>query len=208
MPVIRLTQRQWDRYHRGLAGAVAQRLAKRREALILEHLPMAERLARHLAHKFASHLDIRDLVQEGRVGLIQAADRYRSEDGAFPRFAYLRVRGAIIDANKRRAYKEEQHASLEAIEERLGYLPAKLHTDPGPQPDEIAADAERMRRLEQAMSCLTSEERAVFRRAVAGERPAAIAASYGRASNWARVRLYSAREKMAAELALSPAEAA
>jgi hypothetical protein len=61
MPVIRLSERQWARYHRGLAGEVTRRLAAWREQLILEHLPMAARIARSVAHLFAPHLDIRDL---------------------------------------------------------------------------------------------------------------------------------------------------
>jgi len=56
-----------------------------------------------------------DLIQSGYVGLIQAASNphYDPAQGSFARFAYLRIRGAIIDANKRQAYREELHDSLD-----------------------------------------------------------------------------------------------
>ncbi len=42
---------------------------------------------------------LEDLVSAGSLGLIQAAERYdRASDGEFLKFAFLRIRGAIIDS--------------------------------------------------------------------------------------------------------------
>jgi RNA polymerase sigma factor (sigma-70 family) len=218
MPVFRLTERQWLRYQQGIAGEVARRLAARRESLIVEHLPMAERIARHVARSFAPHLQIDDLIQDARVGLVQAADRYRSEDGPFPRFAFLRVRGAVVDAQKRRTYREEMHYSIDewlaadasGLDGADGKLPIplwlvqeRIHrylSDRGPLPDELAAEAERYRRLRQAIATLPEEQRMVVERALAGEVAAQIAETEGRSPNWARVRLNAARQALAAQL--------
>lgn len=192
MPAIRLSARQWARFHRGLAGEVTSRLARRREALIVENMVMAERIARHVAHMFPSHIDIRDLVQAGCVGLVQAADRYRSEDGPFHIFAYLRVRGSIIDSQKRRAFREELHELLE-----VDHL---ISIDPGPRPDELFAQKQKISRLNRAVALLPDEQRDVLRKALGGQLAGEIAASYGHSANWARVRLHAARDKVAARL--------
>lgn len=212
MPVIRLSERQWARYHRGLAGEVTRRLAERRERLILDHLPMAARIARSVAHLFAQHLDIRDLEQAGCLGLVQAADRYRSEDGPFTRFAYFRVRGAIIDQQKRRAYREELHYSVDEWLEhdnegeassRDTFLQGQIGRylrDRGPLPDDLAGRRQRVTRLRRALDLLPDDEREIAIRALKGELAAQIAATFGHSPNWARVRLNAARVKLAARL--------
>jgi RNA polymerase sigma factor (sigma-70 family) len=194
--LVKLSERQWANLHRGLAGEVTSRLARRREALIVDHMCMAERIARHIAHMFPAHIEIGDLVQAGCVGLVQAADRYRSEDGPFRIFAYLRVRGAIIDSQKRRTFRESLHDSFEARQEFDELDPV----DPGPLPDEFAARRQKVRRLNRAMALLPDEQRDVLRKALGGQVAREIAASYGHSANWARVRLHAARDTVAARL--------
>lgn len=86
---------------------------KRRDLLIVEHMAMVPRIAQTVRHMFVPHIPFEDLVQWGYVGLVQAAHRYDPAQGSFARFAYLRIRGAIIDANKRQAYREELHTSID-----------------------------------------------------------------------------------------------
>lgn len=208
---LRLSDRQWQRFHAGLAGEVTQRLAVRREKLIVDHLVMATRIARHLKHRFAPHLDERDLIQEARVGLIQAADRYRSEFGDFQPFAYLRIRGAVIDANKRRFYREQLHRSLDEMRQReatngelrrahIARVLADVDTDKAPLADEQADSARQLARLRAAIEELPEEERMVLTRSLAGELITDIAASRGHSRNWAGVRLRSAKAKVAARM--------
>ncbi len=218
MATLRLTPRQWANYHRGLAGEVTRRLAERRDALILAHMPMAQRVAgyvarRHLAAKFAPHIDMRDLVQSAYVGLVQAADRYRPEDGTFSTFAYLRVRGAIIDAHRRKQYQESLHASLDELlehnEERHLWwgspsirenLIARGQLDPSPLPDDQAAESERQQRLKTAIATLSPEHRAVMERALAGRVAREIGAERGYGTTRARKLLRAAKEQVITHL--------
>lgn len=220
MAVIRLSARQWARYLAGLAGETTRRLAARREALIVEHLPMCERIARKVARILPRHLEICDLVQDARVGLVQAADRYRPEDGSFSRFAYLRVRGSVIDSHKRRYYRDDM---LESLEARAEWAARKAETAPvaraksfdgvsyahyfesvisgEPSPDEQAIENEKQKRLAAAIAKLEPEQRDILRRALAGELSPSISASYGRSQNWARPRIRAAVERVREEVA-------
>ncbi len=85
-----------------------------KDKAVLDQLPVVKRIARTESRKFASHLDLRDLIQQGMVGLMEASNRYMpGRGGGFAQFAYFRIRGAIIDANKRKAYREEMNWSLD-----------------------------------------------------------------------------------------------
>lgn len=69
-----------------------------REARILEHLPLVERVARRIARHLPSSVDARDLVLAGCVGLITALERFDPRRGLdFGTFAEFRIRGAILD---------------------------------------------------------------------------------------------------------------
>ena len=68
------------------------------EKLIVSHLP----LVKHIAHRLVSHagdsVDFEDMVSAGTVGLVKAAKSFdRSKDVAFKTYAYIRIKGAIID---------------------------------------------------------------------------------------------------------------
>lgn len=91
---------------------------------------MVERIARQV-HRTMTHVDIEDLRQSGFAGLLAAAQRYKPSAGEFSHFAYFRVRGAVIDAHKRSAYRNKTHESIESI---LGSPPASLASDNGPLP--------------------------------------------------------------------------
>lgn len=51
-----------------------------------------------MARRLPAHIELDDLVQDGTIGLIQAAGAYRPERGEFQAFAAPRIRGAILDA--------------------------------------------------------------------------------------------------------------
>ena len=84
----------------------------------------------------APHIDIQDLIQAGFVGLLDAARRYDPAVGEFQRYAWFRVRGPIIDSQKRRTYREELNPSLQGIAEANGgWLPPSLDTADDPDPE-------------------------------------------------------------------------
>jgi RNA polymerase sigma factor (sigma-70 family) len=69
-----------------------------------EHLGLAKRLAwtyRRAAFHCSRAIEPADIMGAAIVGLMEAASRYRPEDGTFSTFATPRIRGAIIDAVRR-----------------------------------------------------------------------------------------------------------
>src|ERR671915_661601 len=85
--------------------------------------PFVEALARRVASSMPHSIDIGDLVQDGMLGLIDAAFRFDEARGIkFETFAERRVRGAMIDALRREAWPRgvrRQRRELEAAREQL-----------------------------------------------------------------------------------------
>ena len=72
---------------------------------IVAGLPFVEALARRMAASMPNSIDIGDLMQDGVLGLIDAAHRFDEARGIkFETFAERRVRGAMIDALRRDAW--------------------------------------------------------------------------------------------------------
>src|SRR4051794_34751664 len=90
---------------------------------IVAGLPFVEALARRMAASMPNSIDIGDLVQDGVIGLIDAAFRFDEARGIkFETFAERRVRGAMIDALRRDAWPRgvrRQRRELEAAREEL-----------------------------------------------------------------------------------------
>ncbi len=86
-------------------------------------LPFVESLARRVASSMPHSIELSDLVQDGMIGLIDAARRYDEDRGIkFETFAERRVRGAMIDALRRDAWPRgvrRQRRELEAAREQL-----------------------------------------------------------------------------------------
>jgi RNA polymerase sigma factor FliA len=99
---------------------------------IVAGLPFVEALARRMAASMPNSIDIGDLVQDGVLGLIDAAHRFDEERGIkFETFAERRVRGAMIDALRRDAWprgvrrqRRELDAAREALRRELGHEPS------------------------------------------------------------------------------------
>ena len=169
----------------------------KREQAIIDLLPMVLRVARQVRWMFSPTLDIRDLTQAGNVGLVKAANKYHpssaSKDGFEP-YAYFCVRGAIIDSQKRRAYREERNVSLQAIAQANdGWLPPALDTDPSASAYEQAECNEIHRVLQDAIHELPDLERLVLRGQLAGQPLAVTARQVGRSVTWTRAKLAEAR---------------
>src|SRR4026207_1235183 len=83
----------------------AQSVAPSQNRRIVSGLPFVEALARRKAASMPNSIDIGDLVQDGVLGLIDAAHRFDEGRGIkFETFAERRVRGAMIDALRRDAW--------------------------------------------------------------------------------------------------------
>jgi RNA polymerase sigma factor FliA len=70
-----------------------------REALIVDTLPLIKHIAHKVAMRLPSSVEMRDLVNAGVLGLLDAIDKFEPERGVkFKTYAEVRVRGAILDS--------------------------------------------------------------------------------------------------------------
>ena len=100
-----------------------QPIAARHRDRIAAGLPFVESLARRVAASMPHSIELGDLVQDGMIGLIDAACRFDEGRGIkFETFAERRVRGAMIDALRRDAWPRgvrRQRRELEAARVEL-----------------------------------------------------------------------------------------
>src|SRR6187549_1265154 len=120
-----------------------QPLAASQRDRIAAGLPFVESLARRVASTMPHSIELGDLVQDGMLGLIDAAFRFDEARGIkFETFAERRIRGAMIDALRRDAWprgvrrqRRELEAARETLRRELGHEPsmadlaAKVGTD-------------------------------------------------------------------------------
>lgn len=98
---------------------------------VVSGLAFVESLARRMAATMPHSIELDDLVQDGVIGLIDAARRFDQDRGIkFETFAERRVRGAMIDALRRDAWprgvrrvRRELEAAREALRRELGAEP-------------------------------------------------------------------------------------
>ena len=110
----------------------AQPVAVSQTRQIVASLPFVEALARRMAASMPHSIDVGDLVQDGVIGLIDAAHRFDADRGIkFETFAERRVRGAMIDALRKDAWprgvrrqRRELDAARESLRRELGHEPS------------------------------------------------------------------------------------
>ena len=100
---------------------------------ITQFLPMVHRIVRRVVTYLKPSLSYEDLVSAGTVGLVKAARDYDpSHQAKFKTYAYIRIRGAILDelrnwsfgsANVNKQIREAMQFSLEITKEK-GTLPS------------------------------------------------------------------------------------
>jgi RNA polymerase sigma factor for flagellar operon FliA len=99
---------------------------------ITASVPFVEALARRVAASMPHSIDLGDLIQDGMIGLIDAAHRFDESRGIkFETFAERRVRGAMIDALRRDAWprgvrrmRRQLEAAREELRRELGCEPS------------------------------------------------------------------------------------
>jgi RNA polymerase sigma factor for flagellar operon FliA len=99
---------------------------------VIATIPFVEQLARRVAATMPHSIDIGDLVQDGVIGLIDAAHRFDESRGIkFETFAERRIRGAMIDALRKDAWprgvrrqRRELEAAREELRRELGHEPS------------------------------------------------------------------------------------
>lgn len=67
-------------------------------AAIKQYMPMVRAIARRISTKLPRHYDMEDLISDGVMGLMAAAERFDPERGVkFETFATYYIKGAILD---------------------------------------------------------------------------------------------------------------
>src|SRR5687768_13847844 len=125
----------------------AQQPAAQTSPRVEAGLPFVEALARRMAATMPHSIDLSDLVQDGVIGLIDAAERFDEKRGIkFETFAERRVRGAMIDALRKDAWprgvrrvRRELEAAREKLRVTLGHEPSLADLA-----SEIGADEKRL----------------------------------------------------------------
>ncbi len=95
---------------------------------IVQYLPLVHRIVSQVVTYLHPPLSREDLVSAGTIGLVKAARDYDpSRDAEFKTYAYIRVRGAVIDELRQwsfappslsRQYEQAQDAAARFLEEK------------------------------------------------------------------------------------------
>ncbi len=73
--------------------------ATERDALINETLPLIKHIAHRVAIRVPNNVEIRDLINAGVLGLMDAIEKFEPERNVkFKTYAEVRIRGAILDS--------------------------------------------------------------------------------------------------------------
>src|SRR5215471_13224183 len=73
--------------------------AAERDALINETLPLIKHIAHRVAVRLPNNIEIRDLINAGVIGLLDAIEKFDPERNIkFKTYAEVRIRGAILDS--------------------------------------------------------------------------------------------------------------
>ncbi len=102
----------------------------RRDHLVETHLDLVRQLALRLARRLPPSFELDDLVQQGCLGLLQAAERYEPAlNSSFDAYAAPRIRGAMLDSVRRRHYANAVLLQMPDNSEARGEAPlhAKRH---------------------------------------------------------------------------------
>jgi RNA polymerase sigma-70 factor (ECF subfamily) len=149
-----------------------------------------ERVAAFL-YRMTSHPEAAaDLAQETFVKLYQARSRYRPE-GKFSTYLF----SIASNLGRNHARWKKRHPTVSLDEEGEGGFCLAQAADPGLNPEEAAASAERMRSIQQAFQGLPDDLREAMTLFIhEGMSYAEIAAVAGCSSKAAETRIYRARQ--------------
>jgi RNA polymerase sigma factor FliA len=98
------------------------------------YAPLVRRLALQLIAKLPASVDLDDLIQAGMIGLMDAAGRFKEDQGAqFETYASQRIRGAMLDELRNndwlprslRKTSRTVEQAIHAIEQQLGRAPVE-----------------------------------------------------------------------------------
>ena len=157
---------------------------KSKKDLILEHLPLVKKVASRIYRRIPEGvLDFDELVNTGVIGLIKAIERYDSNRAKFSTYAYIKIRGEILDylrkldflpRSTREKVKNNEISDIKdeivaflSIEEKLfgnseRYTLKDILVSDEPDPEDLLLKREAKEILASAISKLSEKEQLVL----------------------------------------------
>jgi len=114
--------------------------ARRREALVLRHLPQVSLIANRIHDRLPAHVCLDDLVSSGVMGLLAAVDNFDpSLNVQLNTYAERKIRGAILDGLRQLDWApRETRKRSRWIEAAIHRASQRVHQDPSEE--DIAAE--------------------------------------------------------------------
>lgn len=108
------------------------------ENLLEKYHGFVRSIALQLKSRLAVRVELDELIQDGRIGLLEAADRFDSKQGvSFKTFAYYRIRGAMYDGlRKMEVIRRKRNSDLQfeiAATEFLRDEAVRMSPEPRPK---------------------------------------------------------------------------
>ncbi len=92
------------------------KLTVEQQALVWRHRGLAHRIARHVYSRMGKRVDLDDLLQEGMIGIMNAAATFEPERGTkFQTHAFWQIRGRVEDYVRREYRQIRQRVDLPEI---------------------------------------------------------------------------------------------
>ena len=109
------------------------------EQWILTHIPLVKHLVKKVVGNIGGSMDRDDLISAGTLGLVKAAQSFdESREVAFKTYAYIRIRGSIIDELRGRSFVPSAvHRQIQTIQETYRNITTVNGTPPSDE--ELAA---------------------------------------------------------------------
>ena len=109
------------------------------EQWILDHLPMVRHIVQKVAAQLSQKMDLEDLISAGTLGLVKAARAFDpSRDAEFKTYAFIRIRGAVIDELRGRSFVPSAvHHQVRKVQQAYRELTASAGGKP-PDDEELA----------------------------------------------------------------------
>ncbi|MCK5172598.1 MAG: sigma-70 family RNA polymerase sigma factor, partial [Planctomycetes bacterium] len=111
----------------------SQTRPRNEDKLVLEFLPMVHKITQQVVSYLHPPLSREDLVSAGTIGLVKAARDFNpTKDAVFKTYAYIRIRGAVIDelrswsftpASLKKQFDKAQQI-LRDTTEKTGHMPS------------------------------------------------------------------------------------
>lgn len=127
-----------------------------RDELVRKYAPLVYRIAKRVRRRTGYAVELDDLICEGTIGLLQAAERFdKDRETDFEHLASVRVHGAMLDAlrrldplSQRRRREARKHQKMRArLEAQLGRSP-----EPEEMAEALGIDLESYHKLSSELS--------------------------------------------------------